>query len=154
MKNYDTGILTFIYRFLLALVICLALVFLGGTVYSLLIRQENGREVSSVPDRTFTGIGRLRCPMADSGSAGQDAVAVITVTFPYAPEDRAFSEELAARVKDFRSIVGDYILSFKTEELKKMNEDQFKNELLDRFNAVLRLGNIETLYFNDFMILD
>ena len=105
--------------------------------------EQNGQ------GQTFTGIGRIRVPTADS----QPAIVIIFVTFNYNPDDRAFSEELALRVKDFRAIITDYIGSFAAAELKKQDEESIKSEILRRFNAILRLGQIDTLYFSDFMVV-
>jgi len=161
MKNSKSGsALTLIYRVLLALVICLALVLIGGTAYTLLFRHDSPAPVTiSAQDGIFTGIGQLRLQAADSANGITDGstdgpVVVLTVTFPYDPSDRAFAEELAARVNDFRTITGDYIHSFKSEDLKKMGEDQLKSGLLERYNGILRLGKIQTLYFSDFMFIE
>jgi len=156
MKNpSNSPALTITYRFLLALVICLVLFFLAGTVYSIFFKQNNEKPVPTpVLDSTFTGIGRLRLPSADSSAAGQGSVVILSITFPYTPEDWAFTEELATRVKDFRSIAEEYFLSFSTADLKKRSEEQIKRDLLERYNRILRLGKIETLYFNDFMIVE
>lgn len=151
MKN-DRGspALIIIYRSLLIFFICLALVFLGGTFYSLLNRHGEKIPVPLPPgEGIFTGIGRLRCL-----AAGENSVVILSVTFPYDPEDRAFTEELAARVKDFRTVTGEYILSLTADELKKSGEDRLKSALLERFNRILRLGKIEILYFSDFMIIE
>jgi flagellar basal body-associated protein FliL len=60
---------------------------------------------------------------------------------------------LALRVRDFRDIITGYIGSLSVAELKGQEEEDIKAELLRRFNAILRLGRIETLFFSDFMIL-
>ena len=158
MKNSGSKaapILLAIYRFLLVLILCLALVFAAGTVYSLLVRREAAVPAANPQDRIFTGIGRMRLPTADSRFApDQGPVVILSITFPYAPEDRAFSEELAARVKEFRSGAEEYFLSFRAEEIANMSEERIKTDLLDRFNRILRLGKIETLYFNDYLMLE
>ena len=147
--------LNVVYRFLLALLLCMALAFLGGTVYSLFFRQETIVPASAPPDRTFTGMGRLRLPVGNGRtSSNQNSVAILSVTFPYTPEDRAFSEELAARVGEFRSVTAEYFLSFSADNIKKMSEEDIKKDLLDRYNSILRLGKIESLYFNEYLILE
>ena len=123
-----------------------------------------GIQGAEIPaERTFTGIGRLRLSTAEHspvpgnrpGSAGTDsAMVILTITFPYPPEDLAYSEELVARVRDFRTLAESYFRSININELRNKKEEEVKAELLERFNSVLRLGKIHTLYFNDFMILD
>ena len=147
-----------IYHVLIVLVLSLAGVFIGGTIYSLL-KGNNALSVSETPaarrenndiGSTFTGIGRQR--LLTSGS--QSAVVVLTITFPYDPLDRFFSEELAARVNNFRSITADYFRTIRLDDLNKKNEEEIKNELLYLFNQTLRLGKINTLYFSDYMIIE
>ncbi|MDR3166537.1 MAG: flagellar basal body-associated FliL family protein [Treponema sp.] len=168
-ENRPSRLLLTLYRVLLVITILLALVLLGGTLYALvffdpaagplnrspatLSAPAPGRTASSpsVPEEgVFTGIGRIRANTADD----DPGTVILFVTFPYAPEDRAFSEELVARLGDFRNATRDYFGSLREEELRSMGEDALKEELLRRYNALLRLGRIEILYFNDFMIVD
>lgn len=97
----------------------------------------------------FSGIGRLRIPTTDP----QPGMVIIFVVFEYNPEDRPFSEELALRIGDFRNIVREYIGSLSARELRQKSEDTVRTELLRRFNNILRLGRIETLFFSDFIIV-
>jgi flagellar basal body-associated protein FliL len=98
---------------------------------------------------TFAGIGRIRA----TTPAPQPAAVVVSITFPYNPKDRAFSEELASRIGDFRRIALEYLGSLPVEELQSLDEKEIKAEILRRYNALLRLGRIEILYFTDFMII-
>jgi len=158
MKAGRTAFLDVIYRFLLILALCLVFIFAGGTVYSIL--RNDPPPVQGKPDQhnihinandqIFSGIGRLRLPVSGSHAA----TAILSISFPYVPEDRPFSEELAARIGNFRTIAGEYFLSFELAEIKRKGEEEIKIELLDRFNNILRLGKIEILYFNDFMIIE
>ena len=157
--------LNIVYRLPLGLILIMVLFLLGGTFYGFYFQKETGTMSASgtrnpgnqvvqgtqafPEEHVFTGIGRLRLSTDNSS-----AMVIFTVTFPYSPEDRAFSEELVARVKDFRIIAEGYFKSFTATEIQNKNEQQIKTELLERFNRVLRLGKIQTLYFNDFMILE
>jgi flagellar FliL protein len=164
-KKKTAPALIYVYRGLLALILVLCLIFLAGTGYALFLQRNSGPRIfaalgipvnegetdTEVPvTHTFTGIGRLRLSTAEP----QSAMVIVTITFPYSPEDRAFSEELAARVREFRSITEDYFQSSNARDLRNRSEAQVKADLLERFNQQLRLGKIQTLYFNDFMILD
>jgi flagellar basal body-associated protein FliL len=165
--------LLFLYRALLALSVLLALVLLGGTLYALVFHDpaagpliqspapspDSVRTVPSpspppspspVEESIFTGIGRVRANTAAPGSAA----VILSIAFPYSPGDRAFSEELASRVGDFREIIREYFASSPEEELRLRAEETIKEDLRQRYNALLRLGRIEVLYFNDFMIIE
>jgi flagellar basal body-associated protein FliL len=79
---------------------------------------------------------------------------ILSISFPYLATDIAFTEELAVKINDFKSIAIDYFSSLPAEKLSVLDEDAAKHEILRRFNANLSLGRIEALYFNDLMIMD
>ena len=151
-----------VYRIIVICFLILGLIFIGGTIYGLFFHStpkentqiktnillEDGQERGQ--GQTFTGIGLLRVLTADP----QPGTVMIHVLFNYYPEDKAFSEELALRVRGFREIITGYIGSFSIKELQILGEDVIKTEILHRFNAILRLGRIETVYFSEFMIVD
>ena len=152
------GALSFMHRSLIVCLITLGVIILGGTVYGVFFRTDTGigrdnpsgqaQVLRPGQGQTFTGLGRMRIPTADP----QPGIVILFVTFPYYPDDRAFSEELALRVRDLRDIIREYVGSLSAAELRGLNEDLMRAELLRRFNAILRLGRIETLFFSDFMI--
>jgi flagellar basal body-associated protein FliL len=150
--------LTLLCRVLLLLALALVLAIAAGTVYALVLRPKSAVRPSvsgSAPAASqdaavFTGLGRLRCPTADSSPA----MVILQAAFPYFPEDRPFSEELVSRIRDFRSLTADYFAALRAEELRVKGEDEVKAELLAQYNALLRLGQITTLYFNEFMLID
>jgi flagellar basal body-associated protein FliL len=166
--------LAVVFRVLLVLALALVFVILAGTLYAayrspgsgpLFGFSGNGRADGISRNRgtadrdqagVFTGIGRLRIPVAAYGGAGgaEKATLILSVAFPYPPGDRAFAEELASRVGDFRRIAADYFSSRSAEELRNPDEENLKAELLRRYNAILMLGNIEDLYFNDLLIFE
>jgi flagellar basal body-associated protein FliL len=155
--------LIIIYRALLILLFFAGLLLLGGTLYALVfLREGNSAASGQAPDavsmtgegeQLFTGIRRIRVSAGDEGSP----TVIVNITFPYSRSDKAFSEELAARVEDFRTIAADYFRSFSAGELgpiDSIDETVLKEELLSRYNGILRLGKIRTLYFNDFLYLE
>jgi flagellar basal body-associated protein FliL len=154
--------LLILYRILIAVALALVLVILGGTLYALFSRpapvpqaappapspEDPGASSPETESRIFTGLGRLRISTAGSG------MVILSVTFPYYPGDRPFAEELASQVRPLREITTAYFTSLSPDELRLKDEALIKEELLDRYNAALRLGRIEVLYFNDYMVLD
>jgi flagellar basal body-associated protein FliL len=163
MKSGGKGsslILRIIYPMLLILLFFVGLLLLGGTLYALVFLREGdaaGKERLSGAglspaggEQLFTGIGRIRVSAGDDESP----MVIVNITFPYPAADKPFSEELAARVGDFRAIAADYFRSFSASELGSIDENILKEELLSRYNSILRLGRIRTLYFNDFLYLE
>ena len=152
-----------VYRVVVALILLLALVLIIGSLYAAfrpkdsgpLFRigggEQGGGEAAPVREtNVFSGIGRLRIPLAGEPSA----TVIIAISFPYPADDRAFAEELASRIGDFRSIATEYFSVLSPEKTAALNEEAAKAEILGRYNALLRLGKIETLYFGDFMVVD
>jgi len=148
-------ILLLVYWSLIGLLILLGFGFIGGTIYGVFFHKDSPNQAQSTTfqqageGQTFTGIGTIRVSTTDV----QPGMVILFVSFIYYPDDKAFSEELALRVKDFRQIIIDYFSPFSVSELQGLNEDDIKSELLLRFNSILRLGQIETIYFGDFMII-
>ena len=146
-----------LYRFLVVCFISLGLIFVGGTIYGVFFLSsslehakatvQNGQELGQ--GQTFTGIGPLRIPTADP----QPGTVIIFTLFDYNPEDKAFSEELTLRIRDFREMLTEYIGSFSVNDLYNQGEEILKVEIMRRFNEILKLGKINTLYFSDFMIV-
>jgi flagellar basal body-associated protein FliL len=122
------------------------------------VHREAPAEVPAGPPQNtvFTGIGRLRMRLAVPAQKGADggAAAVITIAFPYNGSDRAFLEELSMNTRKFRSITADYFNSIPPDSPLLSDEDALKRELLSRYNSLLYLGKIETLYFTEFIIID
>ena len=151
--NKPSKAISFTYKFLLVCIAVLLLILVAGTLYAVYIKTSPMHKPEAAQKssggQVFTGIGQIRAHTADP----QPGTAVLMVSFIYYPEDKAFTEELALRVGDFREIIKTYIASYRASELLQMGDDAIKTELLRRFNSVLRLGQIETLYFSDFVIV-
>jgi flagellar basal body-associated protein FliL len=151
--------LALLWRIFLALALVLVLVIAAGTVYALVIRPGKapappsaaGPAPPASPDAAiFTGLGRLRCPTAGPNPG----LVILQATFPYFPGDRPFSEELVSRLRNFRSLTAAYFAALSPEDLRRKGEAEVKAELLAEYNALLRLGRIQTLYFNEYMLIE
>jgi flagellar basal body-associated protein FliL len=162
-----------VYRVLLVIAVIVALSLLGGTLYAVVARkaladdkalslrsQTSQVQALSLQTQTgqddtasamiFTGIGRIRTATGDT----QPATVILSIAFPFNPADRAFSEELASRVKNLRAIASDYFRNLTLNELRGQTEEDIKSALLYQYNDILRLGQIETLFFSDYMLIE
>ena len=142
-----------IYRILLIIAAVLILVLIIGTIYGLL-KRENTDPVPpahgiSDDENIFSGIGTLRIPTADP----EPETLIINIAFPYNRNDRAFFEELASRLSWFRTATHQYLGALSAEELSLLDITTINQELLDRFNSALRLGQIRELYILEYMQL-
>jgi flagellar basal body-associated protein FliL len=109
---------------------------------------QGAAQIWNEDTRVFSGLGRLRIPLSNSSTM------VLSIAFPYPAGDVTFTEELAVKIDVFRSIAIDYLSSLSPLALENFDEEAAKKELLRRYNATLRLGRLEDLYFSDLMIID
>ena len=161
------------YRILIVIVIILVALIAGGTILAaigsgtaqaastagptgpagpeeLAARRSRPAEDSGRNSAYFTGVGRIRAATADARAA----TVIVSIAFPYDKNDAAFSEELAARTRDFRQVAVELFSSYTGERLRRVGETELKAELLRRYNALLRLGKIDAVYFNDYLVVD
>jgi len=150
------------YIALLSIVALLVVLLLTGTIIGLtrqdktepLIKFEGApkkakKTISSEDDiRVFSGLGRLRIPLSNS------SILLLSIAFPYSASDSAFTEELAAKIGDFRTAASTYFSSLPAESIINIDEETAKSEILRMFNESLRLGRIDALYFSDMMVID
>jgi flagellar basal body-associated protein FliL len=173
--------LIILYRIIVGVLLLLVVLLIAGSLYGLLRSRDSGplfhiggggafREGikngsaagNGVSEGTgafsvFSGIGTLRIQNTNKSQASEKsdpAVIIVTISFPYKADDRPFTEELASNLGKFRSIATNYFASLPRDNLAKLDEEQAKAEILRQYNALLRLGRIETLYFGDLMVVE
>jgi flagellar basal body-associated protein FliL len=133
-------------RILFTLLVLLALLILGGTVYALSTLPPASESEEAVPGRVYTSLGQIRAETRDG------ATVVLDIAFPLDESDRAFSEELNSRYSSFRNLAHDYLAGLDSRQMG--GEAAIKDALLSAFNSNLRLGKISSLYFTNFLVLD
>jgi len=111
-------------------------------------RSGQNRVIHEDDIRVFSNMGRIRIPLANS------SMLILSIAFPYSAADITFSEELASKIGDFKSIAIDYFSSLPAESLIQLDEESAKQEILKRYNNNLRLGRINALYFTEVTIID
>jgi len=150
---------------LLSLAGVLILLLIAGTIAGLVrssnsppllrLGKQGGGTTTAKPTATndddiriFSGLGRLRIPLSNSSTL------ILSIAFPYPANDAAFTEELAAKIGEFRSLAAGYFSALPADKIAALDEEAAKQEILARYNAVLRLGRIRTIYFSDMMVID
>ena len=174
--------LIILYRIIVVVMLLLVVLLIGGSLYGLLRSRDSGplfriggakagdavRDSGATPEgnafkegegavSVFSGIGTLRIQNTNKSQVSgtpEPAVIIVTISFPYKTDDRPFTEELASSLGKFRSIATNYFASLPRDSLTNLDGEQAKAELLRQYNAVLRLGRIETLYFGDLMVME
>jgi flagellar basal body-associated protein FliL len=98
----------------------------------------------------FADIGTLRAGTADK----KPVTVIILPFFPYPPDDIAFREELVSKTRAMRSSIQNWFHSRTIKEISKIGEAGVKAELIKCINANLVLGQITTIYFDEYMVLE
>ena len=170
IKETGTGKSFTVYRILLLVLMILVILIVGISIFAILRSSDagplfrlgkadtsnasagNSYAQTNADTSVFNGIGRLRIPVAGRDDAF--ATMILSIAFPYPGGDQPFTEELASKIINFRTITSDYFSSLPASAFVDFNEENAKAELLKRYNEILRLGKIEALYFSDLMILE
>lgn len=103
----------------------------------------------------FKEFGTLRInTMPNEDSQENYSVLVVTPWLSYEGSDSAFYEELVSRKRLFTSFFVEYFSSRSKNALLSIGEKKIKQELLDKFNLELHLGQLSAIYFDDYIFLD
>lgn len=164
--NRPSGAPLVMHRVLIGILLVLAAIIVVGSVMAIFRSPESeplirlgkreaadaiqGEGFSDGEMTMFNGIGRRRIPLAGPAAS----TVIFSINFPYPASDRLFAEELASNIGNFRFIADDYFSSLRPDQIAFLDEDSAKAEILSRYNALLRLGKIRTLYISDFMVID
>ena len=98
----------------------------------------------------YEDIGQLRAVTADIPAV----TLIVTPYFSYPVQDKAFFEEIVQKKRRIRSLVLNYFALYTKDELLQIGEPRVKQDLIDKINAELTLGNITVLYFNEYLFLN
>jgi flagellar basal body-associated protein FliL len=150
-------------RALIIVTAFLVCVIAATTVWALVFRdrpETKAEAADPAPDgggvtleQNFAGIGRQRAVLR--GERNQEgATVIIRAVFPYNAADSAFSEELVRNTGFFRETITGYFADMTASDPRLRDETTIKQELLDLFNARLRLGKIDRLFLSEFFIIN
>jgi Flagellar basal body-associated protein len=172
--NADGSVSALLSRILLAVAVLLLLSILGGTVWGFASGRAHpgadgtssrslhssgsegsgpGAVAASDPsgkNAIFADIGVLRAATADR----EPVTVVISPFVTYPASDSAFREELVGKTRGFRTDIRSWIGGKTLRELTGMGEERVKASLLEVINARLVLGKVDTIYFEEYLILE
>jgi len=116
------------------------------------VEQIKGADDNLSAFKEFTTLRIITMPNEDS--QGNASILVVTPWLSYEGSDSAFYEELVSRKRLFTSFFVEYFSSRSKNALLSIGEKNIKQELLDKFNSELRLGQLSAIYFDDYIFLD
>jgi flagellar FliL protein len=98
----------------------------------------------------FSDIGPLRARTADS----EPATIVVEPVFPYDADDIAFREELVQKSRMMRTVILEWFASRTLSGIRELGEESVKAALIKELNGCFVLGKLDSVYFEEYMILD
>lgn len=98
----------------------------------------------------FSDIGALRARTADR----EPATIVVEPAFPYDAADIAFREELVQKSRMMRAVILEWFASRSLSDIRELGEESVKAALIGELNGCLVLGKLDSVYFEEYMILD
>ena len=101
---------------------------------------------------SFTGLGRIRLS-TKVDSKGKNIPLIVTPWFSYPKGDEQFFEELSKKSSIIKSIIIQYFSLYTEKELYAIDETELKQNLLSQINQHLILGQIENIYFSEYIFL-
>lgn len=108
--------------------------------------SKNESPVSSTAN--FNDWGRLRTITKDK------IPVVISPVIEYEKDNKPLHEEFCQKESKIKSIVTNYFNNKTKEQLLQMNEQTIKAQITRQLNQELSMGNINALYFEEYILLD
>lgn len=107
----------------------------------------------------FTGIETLRIltlpeENEKNGDSNNGSSLVITPWFTYPEDNQEFFEELSKKRSLISGIITSYFSTKTKNQLLMISEDEIKAQILDEINSQMTLGQVQQIYFTDFLFLD
>ena len=104
---------------------------------------------------SFNELGQIRA-VTRKEPAHEDGVTVVLTPWLAFEKgnDSAFSEELAQKSRQIRSLIHGYFSQHTETELLNKGETAVKAELLELINDQLVMGKIAAVYFGEYMYLE
>ncbi len=166
----DDGSYKSLNKVLIFILIVMLIVFVGGTAVAL---AKNGGELSLKYRRSdpspkqvvssslkskqsvsaYTDLGQIRAVTKGKGNEG-GTLLVVSPWFSYPSNDIQLYEELAQKEKQEKSIIIGYFASYTKEELMSMGEQRIKEGIREKINEQMVLGQISSVYFDDYMFFE
>ena len=144
------------------ILLCIAglcvIIIIAGTIFALAGKIGAGETAAGTPvpgyeeDRAFLDTGRLRIELESDD--GTTSVLVVKAALPYRKTDSAFREELVKNLPEIKSIITGVFSSMDSGEIQDKGEKALRQEVIDKINGILVLGELEEIYFEEFIFFD
>ncbi|MBQ3799151.1 MAG: flagellar basal body-associated FliL family protein, partial [Treponema sp.] len=101
----------------------------------------------------YTELGQIRAVTKSAGDQG-GVLLVVSPWFSYPSSDIQLYEELAQKERQAKSLIIGYFSSYTKEQLLGMGEQKVKDGIRDKINEQLVMGQISSVYFDDYMFFE
>lgn len=102
----------------------------------------------------FKDLGTLRAVTMAEGDSSTGVSLAVAPWFAYEKTDSAFTEELAYKKQGIKSLFLQYFAGHTQKELFSLGEKQVKEDLLQLVNESLEMGQIQAIYFDEYIFFD
>lgn len=104
----------------------------------------------------FTGINTLRIlTLPEEGNEKDNGASlVVKPWFSYPEDNTEFYEELSKKRNLMTGIITSYFSTKTKSQLMMISEDDIKLQLLNEINGQMTLGQIQDIYFTDYLFLN
>ncbi len=124
----------------------------GEGLETLRVEEKNPSKGKFGKEAEYNLLGKLWIPLKKS-SEGKKATLIVSPWLEY-NGDREFYEEMDSKNAQILDVVTSYFSAFSYKEMQEKGENAIKSELISKINAILVLGNINQIWFNDYQILE
>lgn len=98
----------------------------------------------------YTNFGQIRTTTSDM----PPIPIVLKPSFSYSSENIPLFEEVAQKNNKLKNIITHFFSEKKIVQLKQLGEENIKTQLLEQINSELIMGNIQAIYFEDYIFLE
>ena len=157
-------------KILLFVLIGVAVIFILGTVVAFASKKGNlghayrhsdpspekvvNRSRRSSKKLTTTNLGQMRVSIPGESDGKGKALLVVSPWFAYPEDDIQLFEEISQKDRLIKSLVSTYFSARTKSQLLALGEKKVKDELRSQINEQLVLGDIEALYFDEYIFFD
>ncbi|MBQ1661534.1 MAG: flagellar basal body-associated FliL family protein [Treponema sp.] len=157
-------------KILLFVLIGVVLVFVLGTIIALATKKGNighayrhsdpspekvvNRSQHSSKRLTTAKLGQLRVTTLGETDGNGGSVLVVSPWFSYPEGDVQLFEEISQKDRLIKSIVHSYFSGKSKSQLLSLGEKKVKDELKTKINEQLVLGDVEAVYFDEYIFFE
>ncbi|MBQ5384604.1 MAG: hypothetical protein IIU46_09185 [Treponema sp.] len=167
--RYDGG-QSILPKVLFIIMILVVVTFVLGTIIAFATKKGNigheYRRVDPSPEKVVnrsqrsssrlktSALGQIRISMQPDSENEKGAMLVVSPWFSYPEDDVQLDEEIFQKDRLIKSLISTYFSSRSKKTVLSTGEKKVKEEIRDSINSQLVMGEINALYFDEYMFFE